>query len=237
MSLADYNISTVHVHESSEPDFTATGGNATNNLTGTSESTLPQTASQKIASAVALGILYLATLAANAGIVHYERIVSDAHRTLLNKLAVLASLYSAAFATAFQPVFIVRILHGRGLPFFVCWLWQFCCASLIVQLVLVYNELVVLHYTYVCRLSTVGVVKEELLMRVFVYINAAVGTYFGLISGIVPRGKKNVIYHYCPDTLHLAGKSSHTVRKKYNVILAQIYSKLKKLFLQKKKLN
>ncbi len=104
--------------------------------------------SQTAVSFSAMVAFYLVSQAANLGIWYYERVVPDTHRTLLNKLAAVASLYKAGMGTVFFPVIAVRLLMPRGLPGAACHL-QWCLFMFgLIQLMLCYNEMVALQYIY-----------------------------------------------------------------------------------------
>ncbi len=155
---------------------------------------------QAALSASALLALCLASLLANLGVVYYERVVPDTHRTLLNKLAALASAYKACLAATELPMAAARILLGGGLPGAVCRCQAVLFVLNLTQLSLVYNELVVLRYVYVCRLRAVGVIKEELLMRFAAWVNLALGLFSGLAAGMTVQSPHSVYYSFCVDS-------------------------------------
>ncbi len=90
-------------------------------------------------SSLALGLsillLYAASVAANAGIVLYERLVSGTYRTLVNKLAAAASVYNLVTATAVLPAAAAREASSLacGLPVQACWALQLLVRVGIVQ--------------------------------------------------------------------------------------------------------
>ncbi len=94
-------------------------------------------------SSLALGLsillLYAASVAANAGIVLYERLVSGTYRTLVNKLAAAASVYNLVTATAVLPAAAAREASSSasaaacGLPVQACWALQLLVRVGIVQ--------------------------------------------------------------------------------------------------------
>ena len=76
---------------------------------------------ERVLFAVSCALLCLVVQATNAGIVYYERVVSDAHRTLLNKLAALISVYQATFASFLYSVMAIRFFLDAGLWEPACW--------------------------------------------------------------------------------------------------------------------
>lgn len=151
-----------------------------------------------LSCAVVLSLLAVSLLA-NAGVIWYERaVVPDARRTLLNQLAVLASAYQlGATATSF-PLVAVRLLLGGGLAGPACHLQNFLHVWSTTQIMLCYNELVLLHYVYVCRLGTVGVIKEELVLRLVVWTNLVLGLFVALAHGMALHTRG----HVYPRLLH-----------------------------------
>ena len=145
---------------------------------------------------VALGSV---ALAANLGIVYYEKIVPDNRRTLLNKVAALASLYKLCMATMF-PVVLVRLAMDRGLSDAVCRLHNFAFMFSLVQLLLSYDELVVLHYIYICKLGAVGIIKEEIVLRLVIWINLGLGCFLGLAHGMTLHLPGHVYHTFCTNT-------------------------------------
>ena len=159
---------------------------------------------QALFASALLTAFYLLVLAANLGLVWYERVVPDAHRTLVNKTVALASLYNAGFATVLFPAAALRLHLPGGLGGPACdVLWHLGLFSML-QVYLVHNELAVLRYVYLCRLSTVGALDEGLLMAAAVSVNAAVG---GLAVAVVlvAAGTDPNFYQTCAGDTGLIG--------------------------------
>ena len=157
---------------------------------------------QKTLAVAAMAILCLVVQASNLGIIYYEKVVADTHRTLLNKLAALTSAYQVGLATVGFPTLIVRLLLGVGLGHRVCLGFNVICTFLMAQLVLVYNELCIMRYVYICRLGTVGMLKEELVLHIFVWLNLVLGAYLSLTLGMTPRLTNHVVYSFCNNETH-----------------------------------
>ncbi len=145
-----------------------------------------------------LAVFCLVSQLANIGIVYYERVVPDTHRTLLNKLAALASLYQVVVATVYFPVVIVRLL-GQGLGGSVCRLQGFFFMCSLTQLLMSYNELIILRYVYVHKLGTFGAIKEEITLRLLIWINLSLGVFLGSVHGMTVQLSGNLYQTFCTN--------------------------------------
>ncbi len=141
----------------------------------------------------------LVSQTANLGIIYYERVVPDSHRTLVNKVAALASTYQVG-ATVMFPMVVVRLLLGRGLGEVACRLLGCVFVSSVVQLILSYNELIFLRYLYICRLNTVGMIKEELVMKCATWINLLLGMFVGVIYTMTAVPPGHVTHSFCTNS-------------------------------------
>ncbi len=140
---------------------------------------------------------------ANLGIVYYERVVADTHRTLLNKLAALTSVYQVGLATVLFAMLIARLSWESGLPSIFCWLDGLLMVFFLVQLLLVYNELIIMRYIYICRLGAVGTLKEEVVLRFIIYANVTLGSFLSL-SLVMVIQETGHIYSFCANTVPIA---------------------------------
>ncbi len=156
-----------------------------------------------------LAAFYLATLAANVGVVHYERVVPDVHRTLINRLAALASVYQCGVATAVYPMLSLRLVLGRGgdggLGVVACGIDHFLLIFSLIQLVFVFNEIIFVRFVYVCWVGAVGTFREEIILAVLVGTNAFLAGFFAAVLKFL--ASDNVFHNYCLDASHPAGKS------------------------------
>ncbi len=146
-----------------------------------------------------LVLLCLAIQAANVGIFYFERIVSDTHRTLLYKLAALISLYQAALVTVLFPLLALRLLLNSGLWTPVCWLLIEYTTSFLITFFLAYNELLMIRYVYICKIKTVGTLKEDVLLRLFVVLNAVLGCFVTLSLAMTSHVSTHHIFLFCVD--------------------------------------
>ncbi len=162
--------------------------------------------SQVTLSVTALVFLFFLSLFANLGIIFYERVVSDIYRTLLNKLAALASLYQLGLTMAMIPVLVFRLLWGDGLGFAVCMLQTLLFVFFLVQFVLTYNELILLRFIFVCKLHTIGMLKEDVILCCVIWINMTLGSFVCLTTGIVLHSPSHVYFHYCKNSATGDGK-------------------------------
>ncbi len=167
-------------------------------LVGASQWTLQP--SETALSCVAMITICVVAQLANLGIVYYEKVVPDTHRTLLNKLASLASLYKVCLATVTFPVITVRLLIGQGLGETVCQVQNFLFMVGLTQLVLAYNKLIVLQYVYVCKLGAVGMIKEELVMQCVFWINPFLGSFVGLVHMMTIRSSDYLYQSFCVNS-------------------------------------
>ena len=100
--------------------------------------------------------LYVSTLAANLGLVHYESEVADVYRTLLNRMVSTCSVYNAAAASlALMPIALKRlefVSFGSGATEeAACYALSFVGLFLCMQIVMAHNEIAILRYLYICR--------------------------------------------------------------------------------------
>ncbi len=160
---------------------------------------------QVMLSVTALVLLFFVSMAANLGIIFYERTVSDIYRTLLNKLAALASLYQVGLTVVVFPVLVARLLWGDGLGRAVCTVHILLFVFILTQFVLTYNELIFLRYIYICKLGAVGVLKEEAIFCFCIWINILLGTFVSLSSVLVMNSPSNAYYHYCQNSENTNG--------------------------------
>ncbi len=165
---------------------------------------------QRILSCSLLLVLTIIAFAANLGIVYYEKIVPDTHRTLLNKIAALASLYKLLTALTTFPTVFVRLSMDWGISDSLCRLHNILFMFSLAQLVFSYNELIVLHYIYVCKVGAVGIIKEEIIVQLVIWINLGLGFFLGSVHGMTLHLPGHVYHSFCTNTrLHLAGDTKY----------------------------
>ncbi len=152
---------------------------------------------QTALSCFVMTIFCLTSQLANIGIIYYERVVPDTHRTLLNKIAALASAYQVVVATSIYPMVILRLLWGQGLYYMICSVQDFFLVLGLIQLMLCHNELIILHYIYVCKLRSVGVIKEELVMRFAFWVNLTLGLFLSMAYELSSYEHGSVYYIFC----------------------------------------
>ncbi len=73
-------------------------------------------AATSVAWGALVATLYLITMAVNLGLVHYERVVPDAYRTLVNRMVAVLSLYRMAIATFILPALAIRTCFQVWMP-------------------------------------------------------------------------------------------------------------------------
>ncbi len=200
-----------------DPEDTPSLASANEAQDGDAGSPWDLTPAETALSCVVMVVLCLVSQLANIGIIYYERVVPDTYRTLLNKIAALASLYKVVIATATFPVITVRLLIGRGLGKLTCHLHTFLFVSALAQLLLSYNELIIAHYVYVCKLRAVGLIKDELIMQFVVWLNLALGLFAGFIHLLTVHTPARMYHNFCTDEFQLAeeengGRGVHDIQ-------------------------
>ncbi len=186
-----------------QPEPPLLNGSRGSSLNGTGEDGLsPWTFSptQTAMSCLTMSVTCLVSVLANAGIVYYERVIPDVRRTLLNKLAALTSVYQVGMAATSYPVQAARLLLGRGLGEPACRLQNLLFVCSMMQLFLGYNELVALQYIYACRLGAVGMIKEELVMKLILLANLTLGLFVSLAHVMTINGTVHLYYSFCMNT-------------------------------------
>ncbi len=158
------------------------------------------TLSQRVVFTTFAVVVGLLIQVANLGIIYYERVASGTYCTLLNKLATLVSVYQVGLVSVIVPVLVVRVLVGEGLDATLCWMTGVLFFFFICQMVLAYNEVVLMRYIYICKVKTVGTVKEELLLRVFMWINVALGTFISSLMGQTAQVNGHMMNAFCTNT-------------------------------------
>ncbi len=180
--------------------------NSTNSSTSSSTEPSLLPFLSPLPASLVLFCLYLVLLSANLGVVHYERVVPDTHRTLLNRLAALASLYQAGVATALYPMLVARSLVRAGLGEAFCFVNDTLYRLSMLQCFLVFNELVLMRYVYICRLRAVGTLREDLVFAYLACMNLVLGLFFSLLFGVTAIRPGEAFRSYCVSVDKLAGK-------------------------------
>ncbi len=171
------------------------------------------TTKEGILLSLGLLLVYFIAMAVNFGVMWYECIVPDSHRTLVNKVVALASLYKAAFATAFLTPISARLLVFDHIWNPLCQLHKFAVLSALVLIFLAHNQLVFLRYVYTCRLSTVGAIKEDLVMAITWWLNLVFGGFFTAVTICLTETGNN-LYRFCVgNAANIAGKNANTVER------------------------
>ncbi len=155
---------------------------------------------QGILAAAIMTTYTLFIVVSNLGIVYYhERLMCNHYRTPLNRLAALVSLYQVCLAAVPLPIMAYRVLVGRGLSDAVCHLGFAIIIFSLTQMVLAYNETVVLRYIYICKLGTVGTIKEDLIEMALTCLNLVIGTFSSLALTLVHYEVSPEGYEYCTN--------------------------------------
>ncbi len=140
--------------------------------------------------------MFALSIAVNWGIVYYEQAVSGLYRTLVNKMAATMAVYNIIMAAASYPTMFLReIVFDEGLPKVVCFANQFLTQFGLAQSMMTHLEVSVLQYLYVCVLSSVGSIQEELVWRFLVVLNATLGSLGSIVLTI--RNSKALVHNYC----------------------------------------
>ena len=152
---------------------------------------------QRALTGAVMGSCCLVIMVANLGIVYYEMKASANYRTAIDRLAALISIYQMFLALGPFPIMTYRVLAGRGLGETFCSLGYAIAAFSLTQVVLAYNQCTILRYVYICKLGTVGTIKEDFVIKFFVGFNLVMGIFVSLTLSmakhmVVPTG-----YSYC----------------------------------------
>ncbi len=140
--------------------------------------------------------MFALSIAVNWGIVYYEQAVSGLYRTLVNKMAATMAIYNIIMAVASYPTMFLReIVFDEGLPELVCFVNQYITQFGLAQSMMTHLEVSVLQYLYVCVLSSVGSIQEELVWRFLVVLNATLGSLGSIMLTI--RNSKTLVHNYC----------------------------------------
>ena len=141
--------------------------------------------------------IFLFSIAINLGIIYYERAVSGQHHTLINKMAASISVYNIILASSFLPVTFSReLIFTDGLPWSICWLNLFLVRFGVLQALMTLGEVTILRYLYVCVLSSVGSINEELLRIYFLALNVLLST-LGSILIMTTQMTSLLVFSHC----------------------------------------
>lgn len=120
-------------------------------------------------------LLWAVVAAANLGVIRFERVVSDTHRTLVNKMVVQACWYNLVACTLKMPLSSARLMLPGGLWGPACRALQLANHAYSVQMCMIQNEITFLRYVFICHLGTIGGLNEDLVRTFLTSLNIVVG--------------------------------------------------------------